>query len=61
MREFRVRRDEQLLNVIYEKWATVLEHVRLNIPPKHCCERGSTEMDKCRAKSVCWLAEQLEG
>lgn len=61
MREFRVRRDEQLLNVIYEKWATVLEHVKLNIPPKHCCEYRSTEMDKCRAKSVCWLAEQLEG
>jgi len=61
MREFRVRRDEKLLNVIYEKWATVLEHVKLNVPPKHCCERGSAEMDKCRAKSVCWLSEQLEG
>lgn len=57
MREFRVRRDEQILNTIYEKWATVLEHVKADIPPKHCCVRGSTEMDKCRAKSVCWLAE----
>lgn len=57
MREFRVRRDEKLLDVIYTKWATVLEHVKANIPPQHCCSRGSEEMDKCRAKSVCWLAE----
>lgn len=60
MREFRVHRDETLLNTIYEKWATVLEHVRANVPPKHCCTRGSPEMDKCRAKSVCWLAEPQE-
>lgn len=60
MREFRVRRDEELLNTIYEKWAVVLEHVRANTPPKHCCARGSSEMDKCRAKSVCWLAEPQE-
>lgn len=57
MREFRVRRDEEMLKVIYEKWATVLEHVKANIPPKHCCKRDSSDMDKCRAKSVCWLAE----
>lgn len=57
MREFRVRRDEEMLMAIYEKWATVLEHVKADIPPKHCCERGSSDMDKCRAKSVCWLAE----
>jgi hypothetical protein len=56
MREFRVRRDEELLKVIYDKWATVLEHVMANTPPKHCCEINSSEMDKCRAKSVCWLA-----
>lgn len=61
MREFRVRRDEGILNVIYEKWAMVLDHVKRDIPPKHCCERGSTEMDKCRAKSVCWLADTREG
>ncbi len=60
MREFRVRRDEQMLNAIYEKWATVLEHVKADIPPKHCCERGSKDMDKCRSKSVCWLAEGVE-
>lgn len=60
MREFRVQRDEKLLNVIYEKWATVLDHVMANTPPKHCCEMGSSEMDKCRAKSVCWLAEPQE-
>jgi hypothetical protein len=57
MREFRVRRDEELLNAIYDKWATVLEHVKLDVPPKHCCERGSKTMDNCRAKDVCWLAE----
>lgn len=57
MQEFRLKRDERMLSVIYEKWATVLEHVKLNIPPRHCCESGSSEMDKCRAKSVCWLAE----
>jgi len=57
MREFRVRRDEEMLKAIYDKWATVLEHVRANIPPRHCCDEGSSEMDKCRAKSVCWLAE----
>jgi hypothetical protein len=61
MREFRVRRDQELLGVIYEKWATVLEHVKSNIPPKHCCESGSSEMDKCRAKSVCWLANLEKG
>lgn len=61
MREFRVQRDEKLLNVIYEKWATVLEHVIADTPPKHCCESGSSEMDKCRAKSVCWLANLEEG
>lgn len=60
MREFRVHRDETILNAIYEKWATVLEHVRANVPPKHCCVRDSPEMDKCRAKSVCWLAEPRE-
>ena len=57
MREFRVKRDEKLLNVIYEKWATVLEMVKANTPPDHCCTNGSSDMDKCRAKSVCWLAE----
>lgn len=61
MREFRVRRDEEMLKVIYDKWATVLEHVKANIPPRHCCERGSSDMDKCRARSVCWLAEVREG
>jgi len=57
MTEFRIRRDEALLNVIYEKWATVLEMVKANTPPEHCCPRGSAEMDKCRANSVCWLSE----
>lgn len=57
MREFRVHRDEALLKVIYDKWAAVLELVLANTPPKHCCELGSSDMDKCRAKSVCWLAE----
>lgn len=57
MREFRVQRDEEMLKVIYDKWATVLEHVKANTPPKHCCKRDSSEMDKCRAKSVCWLSE----
>jgi hypothetical protein len=57
MQEFRVKRDEEILDTIYTKWAMVLEAVRADVPPKHCCERGSTEMDKCRAKSVCWLAE----
>lgn len=61
MREFRVRRDEELLKVIYDKWALVLEHVKANTPPEHCCPRGSSVMDKCRAKSVCWLAEPQEG
>lgn len=60
MREFRVHRDETLLNVIYEKWAKVLEHVKADIPPRHCCEKGSAEMDKCRSKSVCWLAEGVK-
>jgi hypothetical protein len=61
MREFRVRRDEELLKTIYDKWELVLGHVRANSPPGHCCERGSSVMDKCRAKSVCWLAEPQEG
>lgn len=56
-REFRVRRDEKLLDTIYDKWATVLEAVKADNPPKHCCEEGSAVMDKCRASSVCWLAE----
>lgn len=60
MREFRVRRDEALLKVVYDKWAKVLEMVKANTPPEHCCKRGSSEMDKCRAKSVCWLSETQE-
>jgi hypothetical protein len=58
MREFRVRRDEELLKAIYDKWEKVLKCVIAGTPPEHCCTKGSSDMDKCRAKSVCWLAEE---
>jgi hypothetical protein len=62
MREFRVYRDEALLKAIYAKWERVLEAVYANEPPGHCCEKGSKEMDNCRAKDVCWLASaQVRG
>jgi hypothetical protein len=54
-REFVLRRDDELLLSIYEKWARVREAVRMDDPGKlvNCCEPGSSMHHLCPARFVC--------
>ena len=57
MREFKVRRDHELLDEIYAKFDRVREAIAENKPPRYCCAEGSAVMHECPARYVCWLAE----
>ena len=56
MREFTVKRNDALLEEIYAKFDYVLECIKNNTPPLHCCGFDSPEMKACGARFCCWLA-----
>lgn len=56
-REFKIRRDTELLKKIYGKWELVREAVALGVLPDHCCPLDSPKMTSCSARNICWLAE----
>lgn len=55
MTEFRVKRDRQLLDGIYEKFDRVREAVAKSQIPQYCCPPDSPIMKKCPARHQCWL------
>lgn len=57
MKEFHVKRDCNILNEIYNKFDYVMECVKRNEPPRHCCVLGSRQMNDCPARGECWLKE----
>lgn len=59
MREYRVKRNDGLLKVIFDKFDYVRECIALNEPPDYCCSPGSVEMDRCPARYSCWLAKTV--
>lgn len=54
MHEIPVRRNDELLVQIYEKFDYVRAAIAANEPPRPCCAFGSDEMKACPARSVCW-------
>ncbi|QDF18642.1 Cas4 family exonuclease [Gordonia phage Pupper] len=60
MREYRVKRNDRLLMEIFDKFARVRESIARDTPPAHCCALGSPEMDKCPARYVCWLRDEVK-
>lgn len=54
MKEFRVKKDMELINSILDKWDRVLEKVKRNEEPKFCCSLGSPRMNNCPFRRVCW-------
>lgn len=57
MREFLHRRNDILLDEIFEKFAYVRQCIERDEPPRHCCMPDSPEMTKCAARFECWLKE----
>jgi hypothetical protein len=57
MREFKHRRNDFLLEQIFEKFAYVRQCIKDNEPPRHCCALDSDEMKSCPARFQCWLKE----
>ena len=57
MTEFRIYRDQELLDGIYAKFDSVREAIANNTPPRYCCAPDSVMMKSCPARSVCWLKE----
>jgi hypothetical protein len=60
MKEFRVDRDQDLIDRTYAKWARVLDAIDRNEPPGACCGLGSEQMQKCPARNLCWLSDNPE-
>lgn len=56
LREYRVKRDHELLDSIYSKFSRVREAIATNTPPRYCCAEGSDTMKVCPARDMCWLA-----
>lgn len=57
MREYRVKRNERLLDELFGKFDYVTESIQRDTPPEHCCARDSPDMHRCPARHVCWLAK----
>lgn len=60
MREFLHRRNDILLDQIFEKFAYVRGCIERDEPPRHCCMPDSPEMKKCAARFSCWLKPEGE-
>lgn len=53
-KEFKVKRDEELLASIYKRWETVRQHILMGFPPpEKCCEMDSDVMEKCPHAEAC--------
>jgi hypothetical protein len=59
MREFHVKRDQELIDSIYAKFDRVREAIAANEPPKYCCAPNTKEMDACPARFECWLKKDV--
>lgn len=57
MREFPHRRNDNLLDEIFEKFAMVRQAIAVSQPPTHCCTFDSPTMTGCAARFSCWLKE----
>lgn len=53
-REFRVQKNQMLVDQIYEKWARVRAAIEADIPPRRCCSLNSGQMKSCPARYECW-------
>lgn len=56
LKEFRVTRDENILNEVYSKWDFVRECISVNTPPPtKCtgCSLNNEKMNQCPAKNAC--------
>jgi hypothetical protein len=57
MREFPHRRNDNLLDEIFERFAAVRKAIAEDKPPKFCCTFDSSTMKSCPARFECWLKE----
>jgi len=55
LREFAHKRNDNLLDEIFDKFSLVHQAIESNEPPRHCCAEGSEEMQACQARYSCWL------
>ena len=55
LREFHLRRDEDVLNEVYDKWSRVREAIEFDDPSmlKDCCNRNTKEHRLCPARFIC--------
>lgn len=56
MHEFRVTKNQQLVDETYAKWDRVREAIARDTPPRHCCALDSARMRKCAARFECYGA-----
>lgn len=56
MKEFPHKRNDALLEQIFDKFDYVREAIADNEPPSHCCLVDSPTMQQCVARFSCWLA-----
>ena len=54
MREFKVRRNDELLSEIYGKFDRVLDALESDTLPAPCCSFGSSTMKECPFRETCW-------
>jgi len=53
-KEFKVKKDPQLLSEIYARWEYVQQCIATNTPPSEkCCDWDSKEMSECPAQHLC--------
>lgn len=63
MTEFLIRRDEDLLNTIYSKWAKVREAIAADDPSelRDCCMPNSATHKGCPARDICRIGAPTYG
>lgn len=54
MKEFKVQRNDALLEELFAKFDEVREAVATDTPPPHCCPKGSPDNKRCPARYLCW-------
>lgn len=53
-KEFRIEKDQALIDSIYKRWNYVRQCLALNTPPEEkCCEWDSKEMKECPVQQTC--------
>lgn len=53
-KEFRVDKNQRLVDEIYAKWDRVRAAIAADIPPQRCCSLNSGTMKSCPARFECW-------